>query len=128
MQYYGGFNVILMFAALVQVTSGSPGSTLLWTMVIGEAIALALGNVLALAKTKRSYAEIFFLNDHFSLISVHEILFSPQNQAFPLRYANPVMSSGGDAFTIHFNDQIVTFHRKDWDDFELIWGWFAVLG
>ncbi len=126
MQYYGAFNLLLMLAVMVQVSSGVAGGTLLAVVVIGEIVALALGNALAMAKTRRSYAEVFFLTDHFSLISVHEILFSPNNQAFPLLYANPVMDREGNSFTVHFNDEIVAFHRKDWEDFDLIWGWFAM--
>lgn len=125
-QYYAGFNLLIMFYALAQISSGQSGPNLLWVVVVAEVIALTLGNMLALAKTRRSYAEVFFLNDHFSLISVHEILFSPQNQAFPLVYATPSMDPDGDKFTVHFNDQIIPFYRKDWDDFELIWGWFNV--
>lgn len=126
MQFYGGLNLLLMLLVLIQVYSGTQGLSLLWFVLLAEVVILGLGNVLALARVKRSYAEIFFVNDHFSLISVHEILFSPKNQAFPLLYSNPVMHTAGDRFTVHFNDQIVTFERKDWDDFDLIWGWFAV--
>lgn len=126
MQYYGALNLLLMLAVMVQVSSGVSGTKLMWAVIIGEIMALALGNGLAMAKTRRSYAQVFFLTDHFSLISVHEILFSPNNQAFPLIYANPVMDRDGNSFTVHFNDEIVTFRRKDWEDFDLIWGWFAM--
>lgn len=125
-QYYAGLNLLIMFYALAQISGGNSGQSLLWTVVIAEIIALGLGNMLALARTRRSYAQIFFLNDHFSLISVHEILFSPQNQAFPLIYANPVMDAEGDKFTVHFNDQIIPFYRKDWEEFDTIFAWFTV--
>ncbi len=125
-RYYAGFNLLIMFYVLAQVSSRGMGSQIIWIVVGAEIIALALGNMLAVAKTKRSYAEIFFVNDHFSLISVHEILFSPQNQAFPLMYASPHMDPDGDSFTVHFNDQIIPFYRRDWEDFDLIWSWFTV--
>ncbi len=125
-QYYGAFNILLMLAVLVQISAGKWSQGLMWMVVVGEVIALALGNMLALAKTRRNYAEVFFLEDHFSLISVHEILFSPKNHAFPLLYANAVMDPDGDRFSVHFNDQIINFYKKDWEEFDLIWGYFNI--
>lgn len=126
MQYYAAFNVILMLAVMVKVISGGIPSGLVWWVIIGEAIAIGLGNLLAQAKLHRSYAEIFFIEEHFSLISVHEILNGRKNEAFPMLYANPALSSDGKIITIHYHDQVVNLYRKDWEDedFDLIYDWF----
>lgn len=120
MQYIAGFNVVLMLGILVKVVSQGAGMDILWIAVIGELIAVGLGNLLAYAKLKKAYAQIFFVNEHFSLISVYEILFKRENNAFPLRYANPRLDGEQNIMTIHFNDQIITLRREDWEEFDLI--------
>ncbi|MFK7926509.1 MAG: hypothetical protein AB8H47_31460 [Bacteroidia bacterium] len=120
MQYIAGFNVVLMLGILVKVVSQGAGMDILWIAVIGELIAVGLGNLLAYAKLKKTYAQIFFVNEHFSLISVYEILFKRENNAFPLRYANPRLDGEQNIMTIHFNDQIITLRREDWEEFDLI--------
>ncbi|MEZ4773058.1 MAG: hypothetical protein R3D00_07740 [Bacteroidia bacterium] len=119
MQYYGAINAILMLAIMVRVAAGSSGQSILWIAIAGEVIALVIGNLLAYGKLRRTIAEIFFVNDHFSMISVYEILFKGENNAFPLVYANPDMLNE-DTVSVHFNDQIITLHRKDWEEFDLI--------
>ena len=119
MRYYAGLNIIIMLGVLVKVVSGGLGSGLLWGIVIAEAVAIGLGNLMAYAKMHRSYAQIFFVNDHFSLISVYDILFKKENHAFPLRYANPSMSDE-DTLTFHFNDQVLSLKRENWEEFDLI--------
>ncbi len=79
--------------------------------------------MLAQAKLKNTYAEIFFVNEHFSLISVHEILNEQQNHAYPLLYANPSYDPNQEQLTLHFNDQVITLKRADWEDFDLIANW-----
>ena len=123
MQYYGAFNLVLMLVVLVRIVSAGAGPSLLWWIIGAELIALGLGNMLAYAKLKRTYAEIFFVNEHFSLISVYEILFQRENNAFPLRYANPSLSGDHSRLVIHFNDQVVTLKREDWEEFDLIRDW-----
>jgi len=123
MQYYAAFNMIIMLGVLVKVVSGGWGASLIWPVVIAEAVAIGLGNLLASAKLKRSYAEIFFIEDHFSLISVYEILNKRENEAFPMVYASPSFDPSGDRLTLHFHDQVITLYRKDWEDFDLIYDW-----
>ncbi|MEZ4825237.1 MAG: hypothetical protein R3C61_02930 [Bacteroidia bacterium] len=118
MQYYGAINVLLMLAVMVRVYAGH-GYSVLWLAIVGEVVALVLGNLLAYGKLRRTIAEIFFVNDHFSMISVYEILFKGENNAFPLIYANPDMLNE-DTVSVHFNDQIITLHRKDWEEFDLV--------
>lgn len=126
MQYYAAFNVILMLGVLVKVIAGGMPTGLIWWVVIGEAAAIGLGNLLAQARLRRSYAEIFFVENHFSLISVYEILHGRQQEAFPMLYANPALSPDEDTITIHFHDQVINLYRKDWEDedFDLIYDWF----
>ncbi|GAB4410408.1 MAG: hypothetical protein OHK0039_14780 [Bacteroidia bacterium] len=121
MRYYTGMNVLIMLGVLVKIVSGSYGILLLWGVIIAEAIAFVLGNVLARASLRRRYAQIFFVSEHFSLISVHDILYEQDHQAFPLKLASPHLDPEGDRITLHFNDQIVTLLREDWEDFDLIW-------
>lgn len=123
MQYYAAFNVVIMLAVLVQVATQGFAPESLWIVLVAEAIALGMGNLLAQAKLKNTYAEIFFVNEHFSLISVHEILNEQQNHAYPLLYANPAYDPEREQLTLHFNDQVVTLKREDWDDFDLIANW-----
>ena len=118
MQYYAGLSLIVMLGVIVKVYAGQP---ILWFAVIGFAVSLILGNMMAYVQLKRSIAEIFFLNEHFSIISVYEILFQRNNHVFPLIYANP--RKHGDHISIHFNDQIINLYEKDWEEYELIWNW-----
>jgi hypothetical protein len=120
MGYYAGLNVIIMVYVMLAMVQNGASLSLLWTVVIAEAVALGIGNVLGRSSLQRTYAVIFFEGDHFSLISVAEILDKPKNHAFPLRLASPFLDPDQDKITIHFNDQVVTLRRKDWEEFDLI--------
>lgn len=124
MQYYAAFNVGIMLILLVKILSGGMGLSLLWWILIGEAIALGLGNLLGRARLRRTYAQLFFVQDHFSLISVHDILAGEEHQAFPLKFANAELDPEGDRLTLHFNDQVLTLARADWEEFDLICAYF----
>ena len=82
--------------------------------------------MMAYIKLRKNIAEIFFLQDHFSLISVYEILYGSENKAFPLRYANPQRTADG--ISLHFDDQIINLKEEDWEDFELIWNCLTQIG
>ncbi|MEM6261185.1 MAG: hypothetical protein AAGI38_01660 [Bacteroidota bacterium] len=120
MRYYAIFSLIVMVGVLVLISSGKP---VLWFALIGEGIALVIANAAAQVSLRKRYAELFFVNQHISLISVQEILSPGENFAFPLMYTNPTRSEN--EITIHFNDQIVTLKREDWEDFDLIWDWLT---
>ena len=125
MQYYGAFNLIIMLAVITKVYSGGFGQTVLWIAIIGEILALGLGNMLAYAKLNRTIANVFFVNQHFSVISVYEILFpKEENHAFPLIYSNPNMDIEQTTISIHFNDQIITLRREEWEEFDLMRDYF----
>ena len=120
-QYYAAFTLVVMLGVMLSIANGKGGRDLILWTVIGELLALALANLMAGAKLKRSYAQITFIGDHFSLISVHDILYDNKNHAFPLRFANA--QRGEDRIQIHYNDQIITLDRDEWDDFDLIWNY-----
>ncbi|WNJ20951.1 hypothetical protein [Pontibacter sp. G13] len=124
MQYYATFNVVIMLGVLIKVISGGFGGGLVIVVVLAELAAIGLGNLLAYAKLKRNIAEIFFTQEHFSLISVYDIVYNPESKhAFPLAYANPTLSADRNQIVVHFNDQVITLHREDWDEFDLIVNW-----
>ena len=123
MQYYGAFNLLIMTAVIAKVYTGGGGSALIWAVVIAEVVALVLGNLLAYGSLRRRYAEVYFVEKQFSLISVYDILYEQQAEVFPLPYANPTLSGDRDRLTLHFTDQVVTLKREDWEDFDTIIGW-----
>ncbi len=124
MQYYAIFTIVVMMGVMMTVANGNGGRSLLFWAIVGELVALLFANMMAFAKLKRHYAQIQFVNDHFSLISVYDIIYENEHHAFPLRYANP--SRNGDNIQFHYNDQIIDLNQKDWgDDFDLIWNWLV---
>jgi hypothetical protein len=87
--------------------------------VVGLLGSVILGNLFAIVKLKKTYAEIFFVGEHFSLISVHDILFSQQKKAFPILYANPQRNEQFISF--HFGDQIIQINRREWENPDALW-------
>ncbi len=120
MRFYAFFMLVIMLGVLVKIYLGEG---ILWFSMIGTVVSLGLGNILAYAKLKRDIAEIFFLDKHFAIISVYEILFGRKQQVFPLMYANAVM--GQEEIVLHYNDQVLQLHKEDWEDFDLIWNWLS---
>lgn len=116
MYYYAIISVFVMLGIILLMQAGKE---ILWFAMFGFSLAIFLGNVLARVKLRKMYAEIFFAGEHVSLISVYDILFPKQKEAFPLRFANPGRSHTSISF--HFNDQIVVLNREDWEEFDLIW-------
>lgn len=125
MQYYAGINLIIILGVLLKLYGPYEGN-MLYFVVIGEVIALVLGNLLAYGSMKRSYAELFFLKDHFSAISVYDMLFSKDKEptAFPLIYANAHMDHEEKKMSFTFHDQIITLRRDNWEEFDLIYNYF----
>ena len=122
MQYYGFFMIAVMLGVMVTVANGGGGRSMIMWSLVAMGIALLMANAMAYAKLRRTYAQIFFVDDHFSLISVYDILYQKENHAFPLNYANP--THHGNEIQLHYADQIVSLKRADWEeDFDLIWNW-----
>ena len=121
MQYYAGLNMIIMLGILVKVISAGMGigSGMILAIVLAELAAVGIGNLMAYAKMRRNIAEILFINDHFSLISVYEVLDENKPKAFPMIYANASMISE-DTISLHFNDQVVNLKRENWEEFDLL--------
>jgi hypothetical protein len=120
MRYYA----VLMFITLIgAVIRSYKDKDMMIFAVFALVGCILLGNLLAHVKLKRSIAEIFFVNDGFSIISVHDILHQSPKRSFPLRFANPTRTQ--DQIQFHFEDQIMHLKREDWEDeFDLIWNWF----
>ena len=120
MRYYTVMVFFVMLGIMVRVYTGKE---ILWFGILGMALSILLGNLIAYVQLRRNIAEIFFVNDHFSLISVYEILYGKENLSFPLMYANPNRTES--EITLHFNDQVIVLKQDDWEDFDLIWGWLV---
>jgi hypothetical protein len=120
MRYY---MVLLMFVMVGVMLQINAQKNPVYLGVGGSIASILLGNLLAHVKLRRSIAEIFFLNDGFSIISVYDILHQSPKRSFPLRFANPTRTE--DQIQFHFEDQIMHLKREDWgDEFDLIWSWF----
>ena len=125
MVYYGIFNLIMMVVILAMASKGGLGQSMFWLAVVGEIVIIGLGNLLTYGKLNRSIGRVFFVNQHFSMISVYDILFKKEKStAFPLIYANPQMDPEQNTLTVHFNDQIITLRRDDWEEFDLMRDYF----
>jgi hypothetical protein len=121
MRYYAGLFFIVMIGAVLRMQAGHDG---LVFGIVGIVLAVLLGNVIARVQLRRNIAEIFFINDGFSIISIEDILQQSAKRSFPLRFADPTRTATQIQF--NFEDQIITLHKEDWDaDFDLIWTWLT---
>lgn len=118
MQYYAIFVMTVMIFVVVRIYYQQE---VFWIGTVGGLLAVAVANMFAYVKMQRKIAEIFFVNDSFSIISVADIVYEQELKNFPLRFANPTRN--GDTIQIHFTDQILTLKREDWDEFDLVWDW-----
>lgn len=119
-RYYAILTFLVMVAVVLRINSGRDP---VWFGLIGEALAIFIGNVMAGVALRRKIAEIFFVNDGFTIISVHAALTQTPTRSFPLRFANPTRTESTIQF--HYEDQIMSIKREDWpEDFDLIWNWF----
>jgi hypothetical protein len=123
-EYAGRYYMVLMFIVLIgAVIRSYKDREMILFSVIALIACILLGNLFAQVKMRRSIAEIFFVNDGFSIISVHDILHQSPKRSFPLKFANPTRTENQIQF--HFEDQILHLKREDWgDEFDLIWNWF----
>lgn len=119
MQYYGIFFFTIMILVVTRIYYQKD---VFWIGIIGGIGGLFLGNLFGSVKMNRKKAEILFVGETFSIISVNDIAFKTEFTNFPLRLANPTRSQ--DVIQIHYTDQIMELKREDWgEDFELIWEW-----
>lgn len=123
-EYAGRYYMVLMLIVLIgAVIRTYKDRDMIIYSIAALVVCVLLGNLFAQVKMRRSIAEIFFVNDGFSIISVHDILHQSPKRSFPLKFANPTRSN--DVIQFHFEDQILTLRREDWgDEFDLIWNWF----
>lgn len=121
MRYYAGLFFVVMIGAVLRIQAGHDG---LVFGVVGIVLATILGNVIARVQLRRNIAEIFFINDGFSIISIEDILQQSAKRSFPLRFADPTRTATQIQF--NFEDQIITLNKEDWDaEFDLIWTWLT---
>lgn len=120
MRYYGIFMSIVMLLVMLRFYFQKD---FFWVAIIGASVALIMGNAAAYATLRRRVAEILFVGDTFSLISVYDIVFKQPNTSFPLRLANPVRVEQG--IEIHYEDQVLTLKASDWEDLGVIWDWLT---
>ena len=124
MTYYAAIALVIMLGVVVTISQGSGGQSFALIVALAAGVGVFFANQLAQASLRRTYAQIRFVGDHFSLISVHDILSENDNHAFPLRYANP-SRMGSDRIQLHYSDQVITLKREDWEDFDIIWSWLV---
>ena len=120
--YYAVFMMVVMLGLVLRMFSGE---SILLFGVGGVFLSMLFGNFAAVVKLRKTYAEIFFVGEHFSIISTYDILFATEKQAFPLRYASPNRLNDEIHFT--FNDQIIVFKKEDWEKFDELWAAFFEL-
>jgi hypothetical protein len=120
MKFYAMFAAVVMMLAVLRMQSGHG---ILWFSLIGMVLAVVLGSFFANAQMERQVAEILFVNDSFSIISVKDALHQGPTGRFPLHFSNPHRTENTITFT--YEDRILTLKREDWEDeFDLIWNWF----
>jgi hypothetical protein len=123
-EYAGRYYFVLLFIVMIgAVIRSYNNKEMILFSIIALILSVLLGNLFGQVKLRRSIAEIFFVNDGFSIISVHDILHKSPKRSFPLKFANPTRTEN--AIQFHFEDQILQLKREDWgDEFDLIWNWF----
>lgn len=120
LRYYAILTFVVMIIVILRINTGKEPLVI---GLVGEGIALILANLIANVQLRRRVAEIFFVNDGFSVISIHAALHQTPAPSFPLKFANPTRTTNTIQF--HYEDQIMILNRDDWgEDFELIWNWF----
>ncbi len=120
MRYYGILTGIVMMLVVLRYYFQKD---IFWVAIIGESLALLVGNMLAYANLRRRIAEVLFVADSISVISMYDLLYRQPQKSFPLRLANPVRVNEG--IQIHYKDQIITLASKDWDEIDVIWEWLT---
>lgn len=119
MRYYAIFLFLVMAMVVLRLERGQ--ETVIFGL-LGVGLAILLGNMMARVQLKRKIAEIFFVNDGFSVISIYDIVHQSPKRSFPLKFANPTRDETRIQF--HFEDQIMHIKKEDWgDEFDLIWNW-----
>ncbi len=115
-RYYGiFFAVYFIYIALLIFQGGEIGIG----AIIGLLLCLVFGNFFTYAFLKRKIAEVFFVDETVTVITIYDILFREPGKPFPLRLVNPFRT--GNEITFTFQDQILSLEKEDWEGFELLW-------
>lgn len=115
MIHFGRLSMIVMLLTLLRVFRNQE---ILLFAVIGFSISLALANLMAIVSMRRQVAEIFFLQEHFAMLSVWDVLFTRESKTFPLELTN--FSREENQASFHYFDRVVVLKPQDWDAFDLI--------
>jgi len=117
--YYATFGIVIILGCVLMIFSGK---LYLWSTIFATLIMMSFANILADVKVKSAYAEIFFVQDNFYLLTIDEVLGGKRKGSFPLSYASAYRTE--DSITIHYHDLVVHLDRKNWPDLDVIWEWF----
>lgn len=124
-EYTFRFYAVTLFIAMVAIILRmSYGQEILIFGAIAIVVAFLIGAVMGKVALRRNVAEIFFINDGFSIICIDDILDKKPQRTFPLRFASP--SRHQDQIQLNYDDQVIVLKQEDWGgDFDLIWNWLT---
>jgi hypothetical protein len=112
---FGRLSMVVMLLTLLRVFKHQD---IFLFALVGFALALVAGNLMAVVSMRRQIAEVFFLQEHFAVLSVWEVLFSKETKTFPLELSN--FSREENAASFHYFDRIIVLKAGDWEAFDLI--------
>lgn len=121
MKHYGWLSATL-FLILLYLMNRS--QALIWIGIAGGIACFWFANMLAGVSMRRCYAEIFFVNEQFCLLSVYDLVFDQPQQAFPVLYASPQRTADG--IQLNYHDQVVILRNSDWPQIQEVWQRFWI--
>ena len=119
MFFYGIFTVSVLIVTMWLLYNEMPFVVF---VLVSMPILGLLSNFIAYVSLRRAWAEVFFVADAFTMLSVYDTLSGGHPKSFPIKFANPALLDK-DRIQIHYLDQVVILKRSDWEDFDLIWVW-----
>lgn len=124
-EYTFRFYAVTLFIAMVAIILRmSYGQEILFFGAGAIIVAFLAGAVMGKVALRRNVAEIFFINDGFSIICIDDILDKKPQRTFPLRFASA--SRHRDQIHLNYEDQVIVLKQEDWGgEFDLIWNWLT---
>lgn len=120
-KHYGWLASVLLIVLLYLINHSQ---AFIWVGIVGGVVCLGFANVLAGISMRRHYAEIFFVNEQFCLLSVYDLVYDQPQQAFPVVYGSPQQVAGG--IQLNYHDRVVTLQNLDWSQMPEIWQRFWI--
>lgn len=121
MRHYGWLT-LLLFLVLLYLINYSKEFVLVG--IFGGIISFGIANVLAGVSMRRHYAEAFFVNEQFCILSVYDLVYDQSQQAFPVLYGSPQRTQEG--IQLNYHDQVVILRDADWPQIQEIWQRFWI--